>query len=243
MDSQDKNQEKIPEKSENNQSKKGESTKVGKKSIKFSPFAIIPVVIVIVAVAVLFIFVLHPGKANPSVSYTPINIFSQSGLSSIIGGNWTIIYNTTINSTTVDAHTTSFPPGTISAAAQEFVPYSEASLLNSNSTTNRSPSVFSSEVFYINSSSLAASLFSRAESTVRLQFSNDTKINFNISSVGNSNMVYVTGRANVTNTTMENVSYVYISNGKDLIVDTLQNGSFSYGQAKNLATFPFLNSA
>ena len=81
MDSQDKMPERIPEKdeqkavetkAENSAQASGANeapVKADKKVIKFPLFVIIPAVVVIVALVVLFLFVLHPGKASPSVSW------------------------------------------------------------------------------------------------------------------------------------------------------------------------------
>lgn len=248
MDSQDKTPEKHTE-TENkgpatgeSESKpvhveKAETSQNPKKSIKLPLMVIIPVIVVIVVVAVLLVFILHVGKSSPAAAYTPVSSFSASSLSSVLGGNWTLINNETANSSTIKADPSSFPSGTVSAAIQEFIPTSELSALSSNSTTNISS--FSSEVFYINSSSLASTVFNEAAASLSASLKNDTLLKYNESTVGNSAIVYIDGKINRTNTTKTQISQLYILNGKDIILDTTQNYNFSYKQAEIFAAYPF----
>jgi len=215
---------------------KTEASQNPKKGIKLPLVVIIPVIIIIVVVAVLLVFILHVGNAS-SVAYTPISPFSSSSLSSILGGNWTLINNETANSSIIKADASSFPSGTVSAAIQEFIPASELSALSSNSTSNVSS--FSSEVFYINSSSLASTVFNEAIASLGASLKNDTSLKYNESTVGNSAIVYIDGKVNRTNTTKTRISQLYILNGKDIILDTTQNYNFSYKQAEIFATYPF----
>jgi hypothetical protein len=216
---------------------KAEASQNPKKGIKLPLMVIIPVIIVIVVLAVLLVFILHVGNASSSVAYTPVNAFSSSSLSSVLGGNWTLINNETANSSIIKADASSFPSGTVSAAIQEFIPASELSALSSNSTSNVSS--FSSEVFYINSSSLASTVFNEAIASLGASLKNDTSLKYNESTVGNSAIVYIDGKVNRTNTTKTRISQLYILNGKDIILDTTQNYNFSYKQAEIFATYPF----
>ncbi len=227
---------------ERNHGSNPKETGASKKSVKLPLIIIVPAVIVIAVVVVLSIFVLHLGSSAPSVSYTPVTAFSPSSLASIIGGNWTLAYNKTVNSTFVKAQATSFPPGTISANVQEFIPSSEISALKSNSTSKGPSQAFSSDVFYLNSSSSAKLVFSYIQQSVSAQYGNNTGIKFNTSSVGSSSMVYVNGLLNATNNTPEKISYAYIVNGKDFILDTAINSSFTYKNAESMATYPFSGS-
>ena len=251
MDSQDKTPEKHSEaenkdtaKKENESNpvhvEKAETSNNPKKGIKLPLVVIIPVIIIIVVVAVLLVFILHVGNAS-SVAYTPISPFSSSSLSSILGGNWTLINNETANSSIIKADASSFPSGTVSAVIQEFIPASELSALSSNSTSNISS--FSSEVFYINSSSRASSAFNGAAASLGASLKNDTSLKYNESTVGSSDMVYIDGTINSTNTTKTKISQLYILNGKDIILDTAQNYNFSYKQAEVFATYPFSTSS
>ncbi len=234
-----------------NEAKKEESAPESKKpetkaknSIKLPFLGLAIVAVIIVVVAVLFIFVLHTGKAAnvSSVSYTPVNLFTSTSMSSLMGGNWTLYANETANSSVISADSSSFPPGTVSAALQEFLPSSEISAIASNSTSNKSSIYyFSSEVFYLNSTASTSSVLSTVNGLVSSELSNQTALKSNTSSIGSSTLVYLTGSIKSTNTTNK-VSYAYIFNGKTFIIDVMDNSNFNYSQAKELAAYPFSNS-
>ena len=171
--------------------------------------------------------------------YTPINYLSNSGLDSVIGGNWSLVLNQTANSTVISeyAGTGDFPQGTVAAAIQEFVPYSEISQLNANSSSNVSD--FVSTVYYLNSSSGASALFNEIEGITGPQYTNDSKAKYNLSTIGNTSMIYVNGILNSSNSSTENATEIYMLNGKSLVIATTSNKNLDYSQARNIVTYLF----
>ncbi len=212
------------------------------KPFKIPVKIIVPAVIVIIAVIAIAIFIIHPaGKTTVNtVSYTPVNYLSNSGLTSIIGGNWSLIYNATANSTVINkyAGTGSFPSGTVAAAIQEFVPYSEVSKIASNSSA-KNISYFTATVYYLNSSFTASSLFGEISGVIGSQYANHSKVAYNLSSIGNASMIYINGRLNSSNSSTENATELYLVNGKSVVVATLSNDNMDYRQAKNITTYLF----
>lgn len=232
MESKDKKREDL-QGGEGNEVREAKEEKAAfKKTFKFPLLALVPVVIIISVLVILFVFVLHSGKAAVSPSYIPVNSLSTAQVSSFLGGNWTLLYNTTENSTVIKSNPSYFPPGTIAADIEEFIPSSKVSAVHSNLTANIS--VFSSEVFYMNSSVSSSSVFSEVSSLLGSEYHNSTIIKFNSSTVGGSKLFYVNGVINSTA-----LSFAYISNGKYFIIDTSHKANFSYEQAGNLAVYPF----
>lgn len=215
-----------------------EERALGKKPLKLPVKALVPAVIVVIAVVVIAIFLVHPAKTSvQTVSYTAINYLSNSGLNSIIGGNWSLIYNTTANSTVINkyAGTGDFPSGTVAAVIQEFVPYSE---IAANSST-KNISDFTTTVYYLNSSSTANSLFGEIDGILGLQYANHSKVDYNLSSIGNTSMIYINGRLNSSNSSTENATELYLMDGKSVVVATLSNDNMDYKQARDITAYLF----
>ena len=210
-----------------------------KKSGRIPFMVIMPAVVIVVIVAVLFIFGFHAKSSVPAVSYTPITSFSSSSLSSIISGNWSLILNETANSTVINkyAGTGNFPQGTVAATIQEFVPYSEVSDIAANNSANISD--FVSTVYYLNSSSAASSLLNEIKGVTGSEYSNDSKANYNVSSIGSASMVYISGRLNSSNSSTENATELYLMSGKTLVIASLSNQNIDYLQAENIVTYLF----
>ena len=202
---------------------------------------IVPAIIVVIAVIAIAVFLIHPaGKTTLSAaSYTPINYISNSGLNSVIGGNWSLILNETANSTVINSYagTGDFPQGTVAAAIQEFVPYSEISQIAANKSSNISD--FVSTVYYINSSSGASSIFNDIGGITGAEYTNDSRVEYNLSSVGKTSMVYLNGRLNSSNSSTENATEIYMLNGKSLVIITVSNENLDYSQAKNIVNYLF----
>lgn len=214
----------------------------GKNSSKIPVKIIVPAVIVIVAVIIIAVFLIHPASkavAVTTVSYTPINYLSNSGLNSAIGGNWSLILNETANSTVINeyAGTGDFPPGTVAAEIQEFVPSSEVSQLSANKSANISD--FVSTVYYMNSSSAASSIFDEIESITGSEYANNSKVNYNLSAIGTAGMVYINGRLNSSNSSTENATELYMIDGSSVVIATAANENIGYSQAKNIVSYLF----
>ncbi|MGC8533862.1 MAG: hypothetical protein ACP5MV_04535 [Candidatus Parvarchaeum sp.] len=214
----------------------------GKKPVKIPVKIIVPAVIVIAAVIIIAIFLIHPsGKAAiSSISYTPINYISNSALNSMIGGNWSLVYNQTANSTVIKNYqgTGQFPAGTVAAAVQEFIPFSEVSKITAN-TSKANLTSFISTVYYINSSSEASSIFTGAEAGITSRYANDSRLKVNTSNIGSSSMIYINGQLNSTNSSLENVTDIYLLNGKSLVLVSSFNKNIGYAQAKSIASYLF----
>lgn len=199
---------------------------------------IVPAVILIIAVISIAIFIIHPvGKTTLStVTYTPINYLSNSGLNSAIGGNWSLVLNETANSTVISryAGTGDFPAGTVAASVQEFVPFSEISQLHANNSSNISD--FVSTVYYMNSSSSASALFDEIGGITGSEYTNNSKVEYNLSNVENVSMFYVNGRLNSSNSSTENATEIYMLKGKSLVIATASNKNINYSKARNIVT-------
>lgn len=236
-----KEENKVSSSNENESHKKENEVKnQDKKNIKLPVFAVIIGVVVIIAVILTLFFVFHVGKTAQITSFTPINSFSPSFLSNIFGGNWTTVANKSANSTVIKQDASQFPPGTLGAAIEQFIPSSELSLIAANNTANVTE--FSSEVFYLNSSNSVSPLLSQMNSSVDTLLAsnqNNTKIESNYSVIGSSKMIYINIIENYNTSNKTRSSELYIGNGKDFVIDSINNGNITYNQAKSLATYPF----
>ncbi|MCW1295709.1 MAG: hypothetical protein OH338_01295 [Candidatus Parvarchaeota archaeon] len=219
-----------------------ENKSKGKNPVKIPIKIIVPAVIIIVAVIVIAIFLIHPlGKTSvSSVGYTPITYLSSPSLNSIIGGNWSLVYNQTANSTVVKAYagTGQFPAGTVAAAVQEFIPSSEIAQISTNKSKNNITTLIST-AYYINSSSEASTIFTSAETGIASEYANDSRLKFNTSTIGSSSMIYINGQLNSTNSSLENVTELYLLNGKSLVVVSSLNKEIGYKQAKSIVSYMF----
>lgn len=222
---------------DNTKEQHGKSKNPAKIPIKI----IVPAVIVIIAVVAVLVFLVHPAIKTTlnTASYTPINYLSNSGLNSVIGGNWSLILNQTANSTVINkyAGTGDFPQGTVAAAIQEFVPYSEVSKIAANNSSNISD--FVSTVYYINSSSGASAVFNEISSITSSEYENDSKVEYNLSTIGNASMLYVSGRLNSSNSSTENATEIYMLKDKSLVIASASNENLDYLQAKNIVNYLF----
>ena len=225
----------------NTESNSKEQQPKDKNPSKIPVKIIVPAVIVVIAVIAIAVFLIHPaGKTTLSTaSYAPINYLSNSGLNSVIGGNWSLILNQTANSTVINkyAGTGDFPQGTVAAAIQEFVPYSEISKIAANNSSNISD--FVSTVYYINSSSGASAIFNEIGSITSSEYENDSKVEYNLSTIGNASMLYVSGRLNSSNSSTENATEIYMLKDKSLVIATASNENLDYLQAKNIVNYLF----
>ena len=211
-----------------------------KQSFKMPIKVILPAVIIVIAVILIAVFLFHPAnKTAAVVSYSPINSLSNSGLDSIIGGNWTLVNNETINSTIVNeyASTGYFPPGTVAATLEEFAPSSEIPEIEANKTAN--VSLFETNVYYLNSSSETVSIFNEVKSELSREYANDSKIKYNSSTINNSSIIYINGKLNSSNSSLENVTELYLANGKSFVVADISNGNLDYSQAKGIVNSLF----
>jgi hypothetical protein len=218
----------------------GEQKPKGNRPFKLPIKVIVPAIVVIAAVILVSIFLIHPAnKTIAAVSYTPVNYISNSGIDSIAGGNWSLVNNETVNSTVLNeyAGTGYFPPGTVAAVLQEFAPTSEIPAIAANKTAN--VSFFETNIYYLNSSSEATSLFSEINSEVGSQYVNDSKIKYNTTSIGNSSMLYINGELNSSNSSLENVTELYLINSKSFVVAAMSNGNLDYSQAKSIVNLLF----
>jgi hypothetical protein len=68
---------------------------------------------------------------------------------------------------------------------------------------------------------------------------NNTKIESNYSVIGSSKMIYINIIENYNTSNKTRSSELYIGNGKDFVIDSINNGNITYNQAKSLATYPF----
>ena len=198
---------------------------------------IVPAAIIIVAIILIVIFLIHStGKtAINTVSYTPVNYLSASAINSIMGGNWSLVYNQTANSTVINNETAYFPQGTVAASVQEFIPSSEIPQALKNKSNNIT--IFLSKTFYINSSSEANYIFAGAERS--LASANTSRFKFNVTVVGNSSMVYINDKQNLSNSSLGDSTSLYLLNGKSLVVVSSFNKNISYQQAKRIVSYMF----
>ena len=204
------------------------------KGVKLPLKIILPAIVIAIAIVLVLLFFVHPAKPA-AVSYTTVTGFTPSSLSSLMGGNWSMVENVTANSSTVSAHAASFPPGTVAAALQEFI-HSNSSALSSNSSNT---SVFASEAFYINSSSSADSLFSEVQKLTATEYANNSKVTYNTSTIGNTEFEYVNGRVNATNSSLIGVTEIYAVNAKTFMIETMQHGNIGYTTAEKLISYLF----
>ena len=214
----------------------------GKNPVKIPIKIIVPAAIVIVAVIAIAVFLIHPSGITTvsSVGYTPITYLSSPALNSIMGGNWSLIYNQTANSTEVKAYagTGQFPAGTVAASFQEFIPSSEIAQISTNKSKNNITTLIST-AYYINSSSEASTIFTSAETGIASEYANDSRLKFNTSTIGSSSMIYINGQLNSTNSSLENVTELYLLNGKSLVVVSSLNKEIGYSQAKSIVSYMF----
>lgn len=218
-------------------SNSGSDPKGKNHSINVPLKIVIPAIVVVIVFALLLILFLHHPSAVSSVNYTPVTAFTPTALNSYFGGNWSLVDNATVNSSTVAKSPSRFPPGTVSASVQEFITHLKASAVASNLSSN--VSIFSAEVFYLNSSLSASSVFKEIIGLVGSQYGNSSKVKFNSSSIGSTKFVYLTGRVNASNSSTTAISETYAINGKDFIIDNMENGNFSYATASKLVLYPF----
>jgi len=225
----------------NKEDNKEEKQSQGKNTSRIPMKIIVPAAIAVIAVVVIIVFLIHPAAKTTLISagYTPIRYLSNSGLDSVIGGNWSLVLNQTANSTVVNeyAGTGDFPQGTVAAAIQEFVPYSEVSQIAAGNSSNISS--FVSTVYYLNSSSDAGATFNELGSISSADYKNDSKVAYNLSTIGNASMFYINGKLNSSNSSTENATEIYMLKGKSLVIVTASNENLGYSQAKNIVNYLF----
>ena len=77
------------------------------------------------------------------------------------------------------------------------------------------------------------------ESEFMGEYANDSKIKYNSSTINNSSIIYINGKLNSSNSSLENVTELYLANGKSFVLADISNGNLDYSQAKNIVNSLF----